>query len=128
LGARYELSTVLEKLGSLYLSQNKVEDAVRSYTESLKVRQELVDRESGNAEWQKGLAQVLAQLGEVAQKQGQIDLAKQHYQRSLEIRQALTNSDGKRSGTSEEILKLQGQLEALTVPAIAPPQDSVASP
>ena len=31
---------VLEKLGNLYLSQNKVQDAVRSYTESLKVREE----------------------------------------------------------------------------------------
>lgn len=128
LGARHELSGVLEKLGNVSLSQNKVQDAVRSYTESLKVREELVNREPGNAEWQKGLALVLAQLGAAAQKQGQIDLAKQHYQRSLDIRQALTNSDGKKSGSNEEIIKLQGQLDALTTPAIAPPQDAVASP
>ncbi len=128
LGARHELASVVEKLGSVSLSQNKVQDAVRSYTESLKVREELVNREPGNAEWQKGLAQVLAQLGAVAQRQGQIDLAKQHYQRSLDIRQALTNSHGKKSGSNEEIIKLQGQLDALTTPAIAPPQDSVASP
>jgi tetratricopeptide (TPR) repeat protein len=119
---------VLEKLGNVSLSQNKVQDAVRSYTESLKVREELVNREPGNAEWQKGLALVLAQLGAAAQKQGQIDLAKQHYQRSLDIRQALTNSDGKKSGSNEEVIKLQGQLDALTTPAIAPPQDAVASP
>jgi tetratricopeptide (TPR) repeat protein len=110
------------------LSQDKLQDAERSYTESLKVREELVNREPGNAEWQKGLAQVLARLGEVAQKQGQIDLAKQHYQRSLEIRRTLTDPDGKKSDTSEDIIKLQRQLDALTVPAISPPQDSVASP
>jgi tetratricopeptide (TPR) repeat protein len=128
LGARYELSSVLEELGRVSLSQNKVQDAVRSYTESLKVREELVKREPGNVEWQKGLAQVLAQLGAAAQRQGQIDLAKQHYQRSLNIRQALTNSGGEKGGSNEEIIKLQGQLDALSVPAMAPPQESVASP
>jgi eukaryotic-like serine/threonine-protein kinase len=128
LGAKHELSSVLEKLGNLSLSQNKVEDAVSSYTESLKIREDLVDHDPGNVEWQKGLAQVVAQLGATAQKQGQVDLAKQHYQRSLNILQSLPNSEGERSKTSEEIIRLQGQLDALTVPATAPPQDSVANP
>ena len=128
LSARHELSTVLEKLGTLYLSQGNLQDAVLSYSESLKIRDDLVDRESGNAEWKKALAQILEQLGEVAQKQGQINLAKQHYQRSLDIRHALSAADGKRSETSADIIKLQGQLDALTPPAIAPPDDSVASP
>ena len=128
LSAKDELSTVLEKLGNLYLSQGNLEDAVLSYTESLKVREDLVNRDPGSAEWKKALAEVLAQLGEVAQKQGQIELAKQHHQRSLDIRQALARSDGKKSETSEDIIKLQGQPDALTRPKIAPSQDSVASP
>ena len=119
---------MLEKLGNLYLSQGNLEDAVLSYTESLKVREDLVNRDPGSAEWKKALAEVLAQLGEVAQKQGQIELAKQHHQRSLDIRQALARSDGKKSETSEDIIKLQGQPDALTRPKIAPSQDSVASP
>ena len=118
---------MLEKLGNLYLSQGNLEDAVLSYTESLKVREDLVNRDPDSAEWKKALAEVLAQLGEVAQKQGQIELAKQHRQRSLDIRQALARSDGK-SETSEDIIKLQGQPDALTRPKIAPSQDSVASP
>jgi eukaryotic-like serine/threonine-protein kinase len=128
LSARHELSTVHEKLGNLYLAQDKVQDAVLSFTESLKVREELIKHEPGSAEWQKALAQILGQLGEAAQKQGQIDLAKKHYQRSLDIRQALTGSDGKKSATSDDIIKLQRQLDALSVPAIAPPQESVSSP
>jgi eukaryotic-like serine/threonine-protein kinase len=128
LSARHELSAVHEKLANLCLAQDNVQDAVLSFKESLKVREELVNREPGSAEWQKALAQVLEQLGEAAQKQGQIDLAKKYYQRSLDICQALTASDGKKSDASEDIIKLQGQLDALSVPAIAPPQDSVASP
>jgi tetratricopeptide (TPR) repeat protein len=67
LSAKDELSTVLEKLGNLYLSQGDLEDAVLSYTESLKVREDLVNRDPGSAEWKKALAEVLAQLGAVAQ-------------------------------------------------------------
>ena len=119
---------MLDKLVLLSLSQNIVEDAVRSYTESLNLRDDLVDHDAGNVEWQKGLAQVVAQLGAAAQKQGQVDLAKQHYQRSLNILQSLPDSEGERSKTSEEIIKLQGQLDALTTPAMAPSPDSVASP
>ena len=128
LSARHELATALEKLGNLALSQGNLQDALLSYTESLKVREDLVNREPGSGEWQKALAQTLEQLGQVAQQQGQIDLAKQQYQRSLDIRQALDGSDAERSGSSEKIIKLQGQLEALTVPAITPAQDSIATP
>jgi tetratricopeptide (TPR) repeat protein len=126
--ARNELSTVLEKLGSVYLSQGKVEDAFSSYTESFKIRQDLVNRDSGSVEWRRALAQILEQLGRLAERRNQHAVAREHYQKSLEIYRGLANSNSNNPETSKNLTRVQGRLDALSVPAIAPSQDSLASP
>ena len=83
----------LEKVGDVLMAQGKVEEALRTYEESLAIRKSLAEKDPSNAVWKRGLCSSLEKTGNALMQLGKVDEAQKAYQEALQIRKTLAEQD-----------------------------------
>ena len=70
---RHDLSISYERLGDLMAAQNRLDDAIAAYRESLNIRHNLTVDEAGNSSWQRDLSISYERVGDVLATKGRQD-------------------------------------------------------
>jgi tetratricopeptide (TPR) repeat protein len=74
-------------------AQGHLDDALASYRNSLAISKALLQRDSGNTDWQKDLSMVDDKVGDVLKAQGHLDEALAAYRDGLPIAKAVAQKD-----------------------------------
>jgi tetratricopeptide (TPR) repeat protein len=70
---RHDLSISYERLGDLMAAQNRLDDALAAYRESLNIRHKLTIDEAGNSSWQRDLSVSYERVGDALATKGRQD-------------------------------------------------------
>jgi len=87
---QFDLSVSYDRLARAAAGR---EEAIKLYSESLAIRQELVDRDPRNADWQRALAASYDDIGNCFLDLGRNDKAVEAYRHGLEIREQLARQN-----------------------------------
>jgi tetratricopeptide (TPR) repeat protein len=87
-----DLSVVYERIGDVQVASN-LEDALKSYLDSLAIRDHFAKSDPGNADWQRDLSVTYEKVGDVLRAKGDFAGAEKSYRDSLAIRDQLAKSD-----------------------------------
>ena len=85
-------------LGDVLVAQGKLDEALKSYRDSLAIRERLAASDRSNTDWQRDLSVAYGNIANVLAAQDKLDEALKSYGDSLAIRERLAASD--RSNTS----------------------------
>jgi tetratricopeptide (TPR) repeat protein len=75
------------------VQQGKLEEAVKTYRDSLAIQERLAAAHRGHAEWQRDLSISYNKVGDILLQQGQLKEALKSYRDSLAIRERLATAD-----------------------------------
>jgi tetratricopeptide (TPR) repeat protein len=89
----FALSAAFNDVGDVLLAQGKLDEALKSYGDSLAIRKRLADSDSSNTLWQRELSVSYDRLGDILVRQGKLDEALRNYRDSLAIAEHLAASD-----------------------------------
>jgi tetratricopeptide (TPR) repeat protein len=96
-------SAQLVNAGDLLRARGDLAGALKSYQDSLTIREKLAKQDPGNADWQSVLSNSYERLGDVLRNQGDLADALNSHRDSLAIREKLAKQDPSNAG-------LQGDL------------------
>jgi tetratricopeptide (TPR) repeat protein len=109
-GYQHGLAAAYIEVGDVQVAQGDLAAALRSYRDSLAIRERLAQSDAGNAGWQRDLLVSYEEVGDVQVAQGDLAGAMRSYRDSLAIRERLTQSDlgsaGWQHDLAESYLKL----------------------
>jgi tetratricopeptide (TPR) repeat protein len=88
-----ETAVGLAGLGDVLMAQGQLDDALKTYRDSLAIRERLAASDRGNTAWQRDLSLSYDKVGDVLVSQGKLDEALKSDQDSLAIRERLAASD-----------------------------------
>ena len=74
-------------------AQGDLGGALKSYQTGMDIRRKLVERDPGNADWQRDLSISHNKIGEVQRAQGDLGGALKNYQADMEIARKLAKRD-----------------------------------
>lgn len=94
LALRRELMFIHQKIGDVYLEQNRIEDSIREFQTALSEIERVVkdDREK-QIKWQRDAASSVIRIGRALFDKGDVDGALTQYRRALEMRTDLEKKD-----------------------------------
>jgi tetratricopeptide (TPR) repeat protein len=92
-GWRRDLSVSYERIGDILKAQGDGAGALKSYRDSLAIREKLSASDPGNARWRRDLSLSYIKVGDILVAQGDRDGALKAYRDSLAIMEALSASD-----------------------------------
>ncbi len=92
-GSERDLAMALSRLGGVEAAQGNLPAALKSYSDSLAIREHLAQSDPGNAGWQRDLAVAWGMVGIVQEAQGDLPAALKSYQDGLVVFERLAKSD-----------------------------------
>jgi tetratricopeptide (TPR) repeat protein len=92
-GNERETAVGLTGLGDVLVAQGKLDEALKSYGDSLAIRERRAASNRGNSLWQRDLSVSYDRLGDILVRQGKLDEALKSYRDSLAIAEHLAASD-----------------------------------
>src|SRR6202030_1079783 len=97
-------------VGTVQQAQGDLKAALKSYSDSLAIRERLATSDPGNAGWQRDLASAQGTVGTVQQAQGNLPGALKSYSDSLAIAERLAQSDPGNAGWQRDLSVVYGKL------------------
>jgi|SRR5271165_5969308 len=92
-GALRERAVALMEQGNLFRAQGNLASALKSYRDSLAIREKLAEKDPTNAGWQRDLSDSYERVGDVQRTQGDLAGARTSYRDSLAIHEKLAKKD-----------------------------------
>ena len=92
-----------EKIGDVLVAQGDLAGALKSYRDSLAIRDRLAKSDPGNAGWQRDLSVSYSKIGDVQVAQGDLAGALKSYRDSLAISDRLAKSDPGNAGWQRDL-------------------------
>src|SRR5262249_56008500 len=93
--------------------RGKVDEAVKSYRDSLAIRERVAASDPSNTQWQGGLALSYGGIGDVLVVKGKLDEALKSYRDSLAIRERLAASDRSNTNWQRDLQLRVGKIDGL---------------
>jgi tetratricopeptide (TPR) repeat protein len=84
-----DLAISYEKVGNVLRAQDKLDEALTAYRDSLAIYERLAAADRSNTRWQRDLSISYNTIGHVLRAQGKLDEALKAYRDSLAIRERL---------------------------------------
>ena len=84
-------------------AQGNLDEALKSYQDSLAIRDRLAKADPSNAGWQRDLSVSYEKVGDVLQAQGNLDEALKSYRDSLAIADRLAKADPSNAGWQRDL-------------------------
>ena len=98
-----DLAASFIKVGDVQVAQGDLAGALKSYRDSLGIRERLAKSGPGNAGWQRELSVPFEKVGDVQKEQGDLAGALKSYRDSLGIRERLAKSDPGNAGWQRDL-------------------------
>ena len=98
-----DLSVTYNRLGDVQVAQGDLAGALKSYRDSLAIRDRLAKSDPGNAGWQRDLSVSYNKVGDVQVAQGDLAGALKSYRDSFAIRDRLAKSDPGNAGWRRDL-------------------------
>ncbi|MFI5015289.1 MAG: tetratricopeptide repeat protein [Hyphomicrobiales bacterium] len=102
-GDERDLSVSYNRVGDVQVAQGDLAGALKSYRDSLAIRDRLATSDPGNAGWQRDLSVSYEKIGDVQVAQGDLSGALKSYRDSLAIRERLATSDPGNAGWQRDL-------------------------
>ena len=87
-GWQRDLSVSYNSIGDVLVAQGKLDEALKSYRDSLAIIERLAASDRSNTDWQRDLVVSYNSIGDMLVAQGKLDEALKSYRDSLAIRRA----------------------------------------
>jgi tetratricopeptide (TPR) repeat protein len=98
-----DLSVGFVEVGGVLVAQGKLDEALKSYRDSLAIIERLTASDRSNTGWQLDLAEAYVRIGDVLARQGKLDEALKSYRDSLAIIERLADSDRSNTGWQRDL-------------------------
>jgi tetratricopeptide (TPR) repeat protein len=92
-----------DRVGNVQKAQGNFAGALKSYSDSLAIRDRLATSDPGNADWQRNLSVSYEKVGDVQVEQGDLKAALKSYQDDLAITERLATSDPGNAGWQRDL-------------------------
>ncbi len=102
-GDERDLSVSFDRVGNVQVAQGDLAGALKSYRDSLAIRERLATSDPGNAGWQRDLSVSFNKVGDVQMAQGDLAGALKSYRDSLAIAERLATSDSGNAGWQRDL-------------------------
>ena len=97
------LSAAYIEVGVVQEARGNLAGALKSYRDSLAIRERLAQSDPGNADWQRSLSVAYGRVGDVQMAQGDLASALKSYGADLAIRERLAQSDPSNAGWQNDL-------------------------
>jgi tetratricopeptide (TPR) repeat protein len=114
-GSERETAVGLTGLGDVLVAQGKLDEALKSYRDSLAIRERLAASDRSNTGWQRDLSLSYIRVGDVLVAQGKLDEALKSYRDSLAIAERLAASDRSNTGWQRDLAVSYGRIGNILV-------------
>jgi tetratricopeptide (TPR) repeat protein len=107
-------SVALDSLGDVQSAQGDLSAALKSFQDSLAIRDRLARADPGNAAWQRDLSVSFNKIGDVQSAQGDLSAALKSFQDSLAIADRLARADPGNAAWQRDLIISNVKLSAVT--------------
>ena len=121
-----DLSVSHNRIGDTQVAQGDLAGALKSYRDSLAIRDRLTQSDPGNAGWQRDLSVSYNKVGNVQVDQGDLAGALTSYRDSLAIRDRLAQSDLGNAGWQRDLAVSNGNI-GVTLNTSRRPEEALAA-
>lgn len=106
-------SVTLSKVGDVQVAQGDLAGALKSYSDSLAIRERLATSDPGNAGWQRDLTVSYAKLAKVHRQSGDKPKARGFLRQGQEIMARLTKLTPDNAVWKKDLARFDGQIKEL---------------
>jgi tetratricopeptide (TPR) repeat protein len=112
-GWQRDLSVSYDRIGGVLVARGNLDEALKSYRDSLAIRELLADSDRSNTGWQRDLSVWYGSIGGVLVAQGKLDEALKSYQDCLAIAERLAAFDRSNTGWQNDLQESIDRIGAL---------------
>ena len=107
---QFALAAAYDEVGNVQVAQGDLAGALKSYRDSLAIRQRSAQSDPGNADWQRVLSVSYNKVGNVQVEQGDLAAALKSYRDSLAITERLAQTDPGNAGWQHDLSVSHGNV------------------
>ncbi len=112
-GMQRELSVSHNKVGDVLVAQGQLGEALRAYTASRTIREQLATQDSANAQWQRDLAVSYFKLGVTARSNNELATAMDYFMQARAISARLVERDPTNAVWKNDLAWVNQRIDAL---------------